>query len=180
MTTEETLLSRAQQFEPQALAEIYDCYSPGIYRYALRLLRNADSAEECVAETFSRFLVTLRDRKGPKQHLQAYLYRIAHNWATDQYRRVPAILPLESSLQADSAPTPLQQILQRADEERVQHALFCLTPDQRQVVALKFLEDWSNEEVALALGKPVGAVKSLQHRAIAALQRVLISDEDGR
>ena len=99
---------------------------------------------------------------------------------TDQYRRVPATFPLESSVQADSAPTPLQQILRRADEEQVRHALFCLTPEQRQVVVLKFLEDWTNEEVALALGKPVGAVKALQHRALAALQRMLVSDEYGR
>lgn len=178
MTSEEALLRRAQQFELQALAEIYDHYSPGIYRYTLRLLGNPDLAEECVAETFSRFLLTLRDGKGPKQHLQAYLYRIAHNWVTDQYRRVPPTLPLESSLLGEDAPTPVQMLVQHSEQERVRSALSRLTPEQRQVVALKFLEEWTNEEIALALGKPIGAVKSLQHRALAALQRILISEED--
>jgi RNA polymerase sigma-70 factor (ECF subfamily) len=49
-----------------------------------------------------------------------------------------------------------------------------LTPDQRQVVILKFLEGWSNAEVAETLNKPVGAVKSLQHRALGALRRILL------
>ena len=48
-----------------------------------------------------------------------------------------------------------------------------LTPDQRQVIALKFWHDWENEEIARALHKPVGAVKSLQHRALNALERYL-------
>ena len=50
--------------------------------------------------------------------------------------------------------------------------------EQRQVIVLKYLEDWTNEEIALALDKPVGAVKSLQHRALAALQRILIKEDD--
>lgn len=178
MTSEEGLLSRAQQFDLKALAEIYDTFRPSIYGYALRLLGNADLAEECVAETFNRFLLALRTGRGPKEHLRAYLYRIAHNWITDQYRRVPTILPLESTTETDPA-SPLHQILiEHMEQEQVRRALASLTPDQRQVVVLKFLEEWTHEEIAVALGKPVGAVKSLQHRAIASLQRLLITEEE--
>ncbi len=49
-----------------------------------------------------------------------------------------------------------------------------LTPEQREVVVLKFLEGWENAEVAALLGKPVGAVKALQHRALEALRRQVI------
>jgi RNA polymerase sigma-70 factor (ECF subfamily) len=56
---------------------------------------------------------------------------------------------------------------------QVRIALQHLTTDQQQIIALKFLEGLSNEEVANVLGKPVGAIKSLQHRALAALQRQL-------
>jgi RNA polymerase sigma-70 factor (ECF subfamily) len=48
-----------------------------------------------------------------------------------------------------------------------------LTPDQQQVISLKFLEGLSNQERAAVLDKPVGTVKSLQHRALAALHRLL-------
>jgi RNA polymerase sigma-70 factor (ECF subfamily) len=51
-----------------------------------------------------------------------------------------------------------------------------LTEDQQQVVSLKFLEGWENDEIARALRKPVGAVKSLQHRALAQLQKILLDE----
>jgi RNA polymerase sigma-70 factor (ECF subfamily) len=53
-----------------------------------------------------------------------------------------------------------------------------LTPDQRQVITLKFLEGLSNQDVAAVLDKPVGAVKSLQHRGLAALARQLAPDKE--
>ena len=53
-----------------------------------------------------------------------------------------------------------------------------LTPDQQQVIALKFFAGLSNQEIALTIAKPIGAVKALQHRAIAALQRQLVPVEE--
>jgi RNA polymerase sigma-70 factor (ECF subfamily) len=53
-----------------------------------------------------------------------------------------------------------------------------LTADQRQVIALKFLEGLDNEAIAEVLQKPVGAVKALQHRALASLRRILLSEEE--
>ena len=57
-------------------------------------------------------------------------------------------------------------------------ALVHLTPDQRQVIVLRYLEGLENEMVALALEKPVGAIKSLQHRAIDALRRMLVPQKE--
>jgi RNA polymerase sigma-70 factor (ECF subfamily) len=169
------LLQRAQQFDQQALGEIYDSYSPGLYRYAMRLLGDVDLSEECVAETFSRFLHAVRGGGGPKDHLQAYLYRVAHNWITDRWRRKPLpTVPLEDDLCADAEAEPSQAVAQRFEQERARAALAHLTPEQRQVVMLKFLEGWENEEIAQALGKPIGAVKALQHRALEALRRILV------
>jgi RNA polymerase sigma-70 factor (ECF subfamily) len=57
-------------------------------------------------------------------------------------------------------------------------AIRSLTPDQQKVISLKYLENWSNDEIARVLKKPVGAVKSLQHRALASLQRLLTEKTD--
>ncbi len=177
VASETELLQRAYAFDRQALAEIYDLYSPGLYRYALRLLGEASAAEDCVAETFSRFLQALRRGKGPRDYLQAYLYRVAHNWITDQYRRQPPP-PLELDEQRpDSAANPEEIAARRIRQARLRQALQRLTPDQQQVIALKYLEGWENEQIARALDKPVGAVKSLQHRALARLQRHLRNEE---
>ena len=168
------LLERARRFEKEALAEIFDCYNAGIFRYAMRLLGDVELARECMSETFSRFLNTLRRGTGPNDYLQAYLYRIAHNWITDYYRsKTPPSLPLDPELRADPAKEPHQAVAEELELQQVRSALALLTHDQRQVIMLKYLEDWENEDIARALNKPVGAVKSLQHRAIEALRRLL-------
>ncbi len=175
MTSEEDLIVRARELEARALGEIYDVYSPALYRYAVRLLGGADLAEECVAEVFSRFLHALRAGKGPQDSLQAYLYRVAHNWITDQWRRrPPAALELEEAQCTDEKGDPSRSLLEQMEQLEVRAALAKLTPDQRQVITLKYLEGLENEQIAAALSKPVGAVKSLQHRGLAALRRALL------
>jgi RNA polymerase sigma-70 factor (ECF subfamily) len=172
--SEQELLSQAGRFDTCALAEIYDIYSPRLYRYAMRLLGDASAAEDCVSETFSRFLKALHAGKGPRDYLQAYLFRTAHNLVVDHYRRQPITEELDDDLPQletteDAADLNLSQ-------RRVRDALCQLTEDQQQVVALKFLEGWENEAVAHVLNKPVGAVKSLQHRALAQLQKILLDE----
>jgi len=174
MTSEKTLLERAHRFDEQALAELYDTHSSGIYRYAMRLLGDEIQAEECVSETFSRFLRALKNGGGPRRYIKAYLYRIAHNWITDQYRKQPENpLPLEQELYRDRSLLPPEILALEIERQQVRYALENLTPDQRQVIVLRYLEGWKNDEIAQALDKPIGAVKSLHHRGINALRRCL-------
>ena len=174
----EDQLEGARRLDQGVLANIYDQYSPGLYRYAMRLLGDPYLAEDCVSDTFSRFLKALKAGKGPKDYLQAYLYRIAHNWITDQYRRQPEPpLMLDEELSSSEEMQVTEQVDERIKQERVRSALRLLTSEQRQVIVLKYLEGWKNEEVAVALQKPVGAVKALQHRALAALRRILVLAE---
>jgi RNA polymerase sigma-70 factor (ECF subfamily) len=175
---QENLLCQAKRFNQQALAEIYDTYSTGLYGYALRLLGDQHTAEDCVAETFSRFLKTLHAGKGPEKHLKAYLYRIAHNWIADFYRRSPPqCLSLEESPALPNAEFVEDQVDRRIMADRLRDALLQLTPNQRQVIMLVFIEGWRKDEVAAALGKPVGAVKALQHRALKSLRSKLTISE---
>jgi len=179
ISPDQAILERARRFEAQALEEIFDTFSSGIYRYALRLLGDEDLARECMSETFSRFLVALKRDSGPDNYLQAYLYRIAHNWVTDFYRsKTLPTLPLDAATDASSADEPHQVLADKMTNQRLRDALTLLTPDQRQVIVLKYLEDWDNETIATTLNKHVGAVKALQHRALEALNRVLARYED--
>jgi RNA polymerase sigma-70 factor (ECF subfamily) len=174
MQNEIKLLEKARKFDQEAWAEIYDCYNPGLYAYAYRLLGDADQAEDCVAETFHRCLVAMRGGGGPQDHLQAYLYRIAHNYITDIYRRQPLPpLLLDEELHQADVNTEGDALLSLT-RQQVRAALTRLTDEQRQVVSLKFYEGWDNADIASALNKPIGAVKSLQVRALASLRRLLI------
>lgn len=172
MSNEQELLRLASQLNTNALAEIYDTHSPGIYRYSMRLLGDMTLAEDCVAETFARFLKSLQEQRGPHDNLQAYLYRIAHNWIVDLYRNNKESVELTDVLRSESD-VPEEEAAKRIRQKQVRRAIRHLTPEQQQVISLKYLDDWNNEEVARLMKKPVGAVKSIQHRALKSLYRLL-------
>lgn len=174
MVSEQNLLQRARNFDQQALADIYDCYSSCLYRYAFRLLGDACLAEDCVAETFSRFLRELSKARGPHEHLQAYLFRTVHNLVVDRYRKTPTTNLDEEMADTTNVEKDASQHLQR---ERVRAAIRELSSAQQEVISLKFWEGWENEEIARTLHKPVGAIKSLQHRALVRLQKVLLDEK---
>lgn len=176
---ENELLKRAKCYDLQALGEIYDQYSTGLYSYSACLLGSSAEAEECVSETFSRFLRALKNGGGPKDNLRAYLFRIAHNWITDQYRQhAPITVPLDEDVRNSEEALTDYSVQEKLWVEQFRAALRCLTHDQRQVIQLKYVEGWENEEIAAAIAKPVGAVKSLQHRALRSLRRVLSEEGD--
>jgi RNA polymerase sigma-70 factor, ECF subfamily len=176
---EQQLLRRAQQWDTGALVDIFDTYSPPLYRYALYRTGNVHLAEDCVTETFARFLQVL---KRPKlvinTSLRAYLYRTAHNFLIDQARREPAPpADFDEQWLGDSQPGPEQQAEHSERQEVLSQALQQLPAAQQQVIALRYIEEWSLEECAAAMGKTIGAVKSLQYRAIQQLQRIMHPQE---
>ncbi len=171
---EKALLRKARQFDLKALEEIYDRYNQAIYRYAYRQMGDSLQAEDCVSETFARFLQAVRHGKGPVNYLQAYLFRVAHNWITDQYRRQPppAIELIDDH--ADEEQELIEEFCETRDERtNIRNALHHLTPEQRQVIVLRFVEDWSLKETAAAMEKDIGAIKALQHRALETLTKVM-------
>jgi RNA polymerase sigma-70 factor (ECF subfamily) len=181
METQTMVMSKA--LDRQALVEIYEQYSPKLFRYAYRLLGDRDTAEECVAETFSRFLNSLMGNPAGPENVQAYLYRVAHNWITDHYRRQP--LPttaLQEDIQGNHHDrrngNPAALVGERMEVERVREALLRLPEEQRQVIVLRFLEEQTHGEVATTLGKTADATRAIQYRALASLRRMLIATEE--
>ena len=173
-------LQRANNLDRNTLATIYDDFNLPIYRYIYRQVGDVETTRDLTAEVFRRFLQSIQNGKGPTDHLSAWLYRVAHNIVVDHYRREQhrKHTPLDQELHAsnDNTGRSAETLIMA---QTVRKALLQLTPDQQQVITLKFLEGLSNKEVAEIAGKPVGAIKSLQHRALAALQRQLVQSEDG-
>ncbi len=170
---EEGLINRLQAFDMGAIEWVYDQYNEAIYRYGYRLLGSQDKAEECVAETFSRFLQALKNGKGPKKYVRPYLYRMAHNWITDQYRRA---IPEDEGLPDNYAAInnhPEELVLDQIESQQIRIVLRKLPESQRQAIVLKFLEGLDNQEIACAMNKPVGAVKALQHRGLQTIKKIL-------
>lgn len=156
----------------QTVVELYERHSPEIFHYARRWLNDHELAEDCFAEIFCRFLIAARAGT-PFENPRAYLYRVAHNWITD-HRRLPAQLSLKDNMPLDYEGNPSHIFAQNSDRQRIQSAIVRLSPEQRQVIELRYLEDKSHFEVAEALGKTVEATRALQHRAIKSLRQTLI------
>jgi RNA polymerase sigma-70 factor (ECF subfamily) len=156
------------------LAAIYDEYYPLIYRYVYRQVGDVEITRDLAAEVFHRLLRTVQRESHLGQYVKAWLYRTAHNIVVDHYRRQQHRhhVPLNEEL-VNTADDPVAIAERRMSAAQLRVALQELTEDQHQVIVLKFLEGLSNQEVADILDKPVGAIKSLQHRALAALQRHL-------
>lgn len=172
------LIPRARSFDLKALEIIYDQHNQGLYGYAFHLLGDAMLAEECVAETFSRFLKALQAGKGPESNLKGYLYRSAHNWVTDYYRSRRDESSLDEDLPDDERPEVRAEAERNMDCQQLRSVLPRLPSEQYQVVALHFIEGWELDEVAEALGRSVGAVKSLQHRGLRNLRKLLNGQDE--
>jgi RNA polymerase sigma-70 factor (ECF subfamily) len=176
---ERVLLQRARALDQHALADIYDHYSTAVYRYAFRLLGDAQLAEDCTSETFNRFLTAIARGGGPLDYLQAYLFRVAHNWVVDHYRRasLTQTVTLEEDLVAHH--DTQEQTDHLLEKSRLRGLVMRLPDEQRQVVILRYLEDWPIDQIARVMKKTQGAVKAMQHRAIASLKRLWNDQVEG-
>jgi len=167
------LVDDAQQGNTAALEELYLIHFDRIFGYLHVTVGNRHDAEDLTTQTFMRMLESIGRFRWGSAPFSAWLFRIAHNLAIDHFRarrrwqleeEVPEPDPDESTSAEARA---FQSIGRRSMLELIED----LSPDQQQVLTLKFVFDFSNGDVATILGKTEGAIKSLQHRALSSLQK---------
>lgn len=177
---EAELVAQAKQFNRTAIAELYRRHVQQIYRYVYYWVGDEPTAEDLTAEVFLRALESLRTYSYRGVPFVAWLYRIAQARVADYHRRRARRgekLPLDEGL--IGAEEDLVSLAENRQTYRDLYiALQQLTAEQKQVIVLKFVAGLKNEEVAYVLGKSEGAIKSLQHRALASLQRILGGEDE--
>jgi len=165
-------LEGLRSLEPQALSKVHDLFFPELYRYALFRLGEEQLAEDLASETFARLISALSRGTGPRRNLRGWLFSTISNMLHDHLRskyKLPSI-SLEQAAQDPALDDPVGKL--DATHE-LRQALRALTPDQQQVIALRFGGAFSLAETAELMGKKVNAVKALQFRALGALRRLL-------
>ena len=175
---ESLLIERAKRYDQRAISELYKRHVQSIYRYIYYRVGDVTVAEDLTAEVFLRALEGLAGFTYRGVPFSAWLHRIAYARVMDHFRQQARreLLPLDERLVA-TGKGPQATVEARLDHEELQSAIAQLTTEQQQVVILKFVEGLSNAEVARILGKSEGAVKSLQHRALNSLQRIMRGEE---
>jgi len=180
-TDESALLERARAYDPAALGELYDRYAAKMYAYIYRRVGDAVQAEDLTSELFLRVLQAVQNERAWRDSFVAWLYRIAHNLVVDTYRRrPPPLVPLDDLPLESEADDPAEVLQEAADRSGLHAAIVQLTFDQQQVLALRFGEGLTAKETAVIMQKTIGAVEAMQHRALAALRRILAKEKTGK
>src|SRR5690242_13154142 len=172
------LVDRAQQGDRDALEELYLIHFDRIYSYLHMSVGNRHDAEDLTTQTFLKMLEAIGRFQWRSAPFSAWLFRIAHNLAMDHFRASRRWQPEEDvpepegAAESSAEDEALQAIGRRSMLELIEN----LSLEQQQVLMLKFLFNFSNAEAGTVLDKSEGAVKSLQHRALASLQKQLPQD----
>lgn len=171
------LIKRTQEGDSQAIATLYSLHYRKIYTFAYyRLSGNVVLAEDIVEEVFLRAFRMIGSFKWKGVSFSAWLITIARNLIVDLSRRSET-LPLEEAW-LDNSLDPSKIIEEAVLQQEVYQALEKLTADQKDVIILRFFEDFSISETAKITGKTVDAVKRLQARALAMLERNMVRNEN--
>ena len=162
--------------------ELVGPHVAGLYRLAWRLTGDTAEAEDLVQELLTR-LYARRDELVAPERLRPWLARALRNLWVDRYRRAQARPPWddldiadpETPLPpADSSAEPARLLERDLTAERLQRAVDCLPPPQREVVVLHDVEGFTLQEVAEAAQVSVGTLKSRLSRARARLRDLLL------
>jgi len=171
---DQSALRGLRKLDSQSIGAVYDQYFPEIYRYVRYRINDDQSAEDIASDVFVRLLESVRKKQGPQTNLKGWLIATASNAVNDhlrfQYRHPTDSLP-------DSTPDISTNVRKESDLREAtrtfKDAYAQLTPEQQHVLALRFGQGYSLNETASFLNKKVNAVKALQFRALASLQRLI-------
>lgn len=191
---ESDLLRRARELSADAWAEIYEQNYPPLYRYVHARTGERETAEDLTATVFLEAVKSIRSYTLQGRPLLAWLYAIARNVVNYHYRslyRKGAWQPapdapaqgLQRLVRLRRGEAELGAPSQRGDAVGdpaslveawdLRRAVARLSPDQREVMILRYFSGLTTPEVARLLGKQERAVYSLQARAVKTLRRVL-------
>lgn len=157
-----------------AFGALYDEYYRKIFGYALRRTANLQHAQDVTSEVFFKALKSINSFHWRKIPFSAWLYRIASNEVVNCFRRnshYQTSLALDTKSNEDFS---ARDALQRCDDFLlVQQCILKLPPKYQEVIALRYFEDKTIEDIAAILGKPENTVKSLLRRGLGKLREVV-------
>jgi RNA polymerase sigma-70 factor (ECF subfamily) len=135
--------------------------------------RGVIDVEDLTSDVFLQVFRRIQSFRGDESDLRTFVFSVAHARYVDDRRRVvrrgiaAEFVAEDHGSTADSAEA---EAMHRLATERAVALIETLSPDQRDVLLLRIVADLSLEETARVLGKKIGAIKSLQHRGLAALR----------
>lgn len=171
------LLKAARNLDKDALTRIFDLFSPALYKFVSRFVSDPTLADRIVADVFAQLIDEFAAGGGPRANLRPYLYQSTYRLMVGRLQAVYSLSSLELVIGPSQAEEPIQAPPQNDERAAAQILLSTmnteLSADQRMVIILRFLEDFTVKETAEIIGKDANNVKVIQSRGLARLKRAL-------
>ncbi len=173
----EKLILKSQKGDSQAFGKVYDIFVDAIYRYVYYRVKN-EEVEDLVEVVFLKAWENIGKYKKGKYQFSAWLFRIAHNLVIDYYRTNEKVSSLDEQMEEKLIDykrehQPLKKAEDRLNNDLLFEALNKLKKPYQDLIVLKFVNGFSNEEVAKILGKRASALRVMQFRALKELKKML-------
>ena len=175
------IINRAKAGDPQAFSRLYNLYYTPVYKYIYFRIGKSrdDSAEDITQDVFLKAYTSFASYSYTGKSLLAYLYTIARNTLIDRGRKKKIQLveldSEDSTLEQipDTANGPSDQYAKKEESEDLRAHICLLSPDQQDVIILRFIEELTTKEISETLGKSEEAVRQLQSKGLRALRDIL-------
>jgi RNA polymerase sigma factor (sigma-70 family) len=171
------VLVAARRGDSDAFAVIWRELSPAVAGYLVA--RGVDDPEAVTSDVFLSLLPRLGELDGGVSGLRTFVFSVAHARTVDEVRRRarrPAAVTFDPTVHYSVAESAEGEALDRVGTERVRELLDALSPDHRDVLALRVIGDLGVEQTAAVMGRSAGSVKQLQRRALLALRAQLAGE----
>jgi RNA polymerase sigma-70 factor, ECF subfamily len=175
----DALVAAAIDGDRQAFASLFELTLPSVYRYLYGRCGDATLAEDLAQDAFIRAMRAVRTSfKGGSTEFLAWMIRIARNRFLDHVKsgRVRWEVVVDDIPVTFSRSDPEGEAIDRVAGADLRRSLRQLTPEQQEIVFLRFFQGLQIAEVASITGRTEGAVKALQFRALRSLERLFVSD----
>ncbi len=184
----ESVVQKAQNGDQASFTQLFDWYFDRIFRY-VSFRVDSEVCEDVVGDVFLKVVQNLKKyQPQPKVSFSAWIYKIAHNTVIDHYRKKKEILGIGNeedsefedfweSLPDEMNLLPDEEVHNHFQYEKLHASLKRLKPIHREVLELKFLEGFSNKEVAQVLNRTEGNIRILQLRALREIRKFFSEDD---
>jgi len=179
---DQPLVSRCLDGDEAAWEELVRQHTRQVYGLCFRFTNSAQEAQDLTQDVFLRVFKTIKTFRSAECSFHTWLARVTRNLLIDHYRRtrqervtdsIEEQLPMLQEKGAAAAGRPDQALAGREASQILQATLQKLSPDLREAVILRDLQEMEYREIAQVLGIPEGTVKSRINRGRAELARLL-------
>ena len=180
---DDQLIKQAKEGQAEAFGELYERHINAVYRFLYARLDSSQDAEDFAEDVFWKAWNSLSSYNERGVPFLAFLLIVARNVLIDHYRRngrSPQQVALEDIQISDHTPDPGELADANLNHQELRRALSELRDEYQEVLVLRFLNEMSPKETAKVMKRSTGAVRVLQHRALAALRKSLDEKHDQR